>query len=102
MGTCDAGSCKILFNGISLSCWSTGILVSYKEGAWKIMPQVPPIHASVNTHKKNLSRTMETNFQSSTTWKSMRLLVFYLGLIQKGLTAEVKQWCNQPNPVNMV
>lgn len=33
------------------------------------MPSVPPIHANVNIHKKNLSKTIATNFQSSITYE---------------------------------
>lgn len=53
--------------GISLSCWSMAGLVSYSEGLWKMMPSVPPMQDSVKTHRKNRSRTIEINFQSSTT-----------------------------------
>ena len=48
---------------------SIGTLLSYKEGAWNIIKHVPAIHAAESSHKKNLSNTIATYFQSSMTWK---------------------------------
>jgi len=77
--TCHSSysSSKVVFgryiclrNDILESCWSTGTRVSYKLGAWPIMPSVPPIHAIVNIQRKNLSKTIATNFQSSMTYEN--------------------------------
>lgn len=46
---------------------STGDRVSYRLGAWHIMATVPLMHAIVNTQRKNLSKIIATNFQSSIT-----------------------------------
>lgn len=40
---------------------------SYRDGAWNIMAHVPTMQAKVNTHRKNLSNTIDTYFQSSIT-----------------------------------
>lgn len=49
---------------ISLNSWANDMRVSYNDGLWKMMPSVPPMQLSVNTHRKKRSRTIETNFQS--------------------------------------
>lgn len=85
----NVGSWYVFLNGISDNCWSTGIRVSYNDGAWKIIPQVPPMHANVNTHKKNLSNTIETYFQSSTTWKNGKKMLDY-GILRKHITGLIK------------
>jgi len=47
---------------------SRGVLVSYRLGATKMMPQVPATQAKLKTHKRILSSTMATYFQSSDTF----------------------------------
>ena len=48
---------------------SSGVLLSYRLGATKMIPQVPAIQANVNIHKRIRSSTMATYFQSSITCK---------------------------------
>lgn len=46
---------------------SMGLFVSYKDGAWSMIIAVPSTQASVKIHRNNLSSTMATYFQSSST-----------------------------------
>lgn len=46
---------------------SIGVLVSYRLGATKMIPQVPATQAKLNNHNKILSSTVATYFQSSET-----------------------------------
>ena len=50
---------------------SKGVLVSYKLGATKMIPQVPAIQATLNIQRRILSSTIATYFQSSATWKKI-------------------------------
>jgi len=52
---------------ILVTMMSMGILVSYKLGATKMIPQVPATQAKLNNHNKILSSTVATYFQSSET-----------------------------------
>ncbi len=58
--------------GMVESFLSMGSLVSYSDGALKIMNADPPTHANVKSQRNILSRTMAINFQSSTTYVSER------------------------------
>ena len=41
-------------------------------GATRMMPQVPATQAKLNSHRRILSRTIATYFQSSDTWEGRR------------------------------
>ena len=45
-------------------------LLSYKLGAWPIINDAPSMQVIRNINKKNLSRTIATYFQSSTTYNT--------------------------------
>lgn len=49
---------------------SIGTRVSYKVGAWSMIPAVPTTTAIVNNHKNKRSNTIATYFQSSFTCKN--------------------------------
>lgn len=69
-------SMRFPFSGIPGDrCSFTGPRVSYKLGAWNIIPTVPPVHANVKIQRKNLSNTIATNFQSSITWKRFKKII---------------------------
>lgn len=51
------------------NCESIGTRWSYREGAWRMIPHVPTRQAIVKIHRKSLSSTKATYFQSSMTWR---------------------------------
>lgn len=51
-----------------------GLVVSYKEGARRMMSAVPRRHTNVKMYRNILSRTIATYFQSSSTYDSNETL----------------------------
>lgn len=58
---------RLLILLILVTMMSMGILVSYRLGATRMIPQVPATQAKLNSHNKILSSTVATYFQSSET-----------------------------------
>lgn len=53
---------------------SMGLVVSYKEGALRMISAVPRRHTNVKMYRNILSRTIATYFQSSSTWDNNETL----------------------------
>lgn len=74
---CGGGQRTTVAAANSENFLSIGIRSSQRVGACKIMPAVPTRTARVNIHRKSLSRTIATYFQSSFTCVTNQILQYF-------------------------